>query len=136
MRALRSGVHSLSWLQTILWNVIRSRAGDFVELIGTQHLRCRSSMFSRAQGNEGGFGSCDLKYPKLSVHKVEGHALVSIQKSYKLSEVGRCRIIVDSTVIPMIGKVQCVDPEPKMMSSTTFAFEERHPERAIRLEVQ
>jgi len=71
-----------------------------------------------------------------SVHKIEGHALVSIQESYKLPKVRRGHIVVDSIVISMIGHVQRVGPEPKVMSFSTLAFDERYPKRAISLEVQ
>ena len=80
-------------------------------------------------------GQRNLK-AEASVHKIEGHAFVSVQKSYKAPIVRRGHIIVDSTVIPMIGNVQRIDPEPEMMSSTTLAFEEGYTERAIRLEVE
>jgi len=40
-----------------------------------------------------------------SIHKIEVHAFVSVQKSYELAKGRRCRIIVDSVVIPMIGDV-------------------------------
>jgi hypothetical protein len=61
---------------------------------------------------------------------------VSIEKSDKLAKVGRRHIIVDGTEIAMIGDVQRVGPEAKVMHFPAFAFDERYLKRAESLEVQ
>ncbi len=42
-----------------------------------------------------------------SVQKIQDQALVSIEESYKLSEVRRCNVVVDRIEVPMRLRLTC-----------------------------
>ena len=71
-----------------------------------------------------------------SIDKVQSHAFVSVEESYKGMKVGRVDIIVNGAEIPMIGNVEHISPEPEVMRFPALRFQDGYSKDAIGLEVQ
>src|SRR5215472_8336316 len=71
-----------------------------------------------------------------SIHKIEGHTFVAVQKPDKLAKVGRGNVVVDGAEVSVIGHVQRVDAQAEVVLLTALPLNVRDAEGAVSLKVQ